>query len=85
MRDYPKHVLRVYDDGSRWGLAQYAVYYRERGSRARFYQMVSMSEHPFHPQGVGQHAEGMLGRHNGKLINFADLPADCQKLVLSEA
>jgi len=40
-----------------------------------------MSGAPFHPQGYGQHGEGKPGRHNGRRIAWADLPADCRRLV----
>ena len=66
-------------------------YYSDR------YSYLGMSDRPFHPQGLGQHGEielsynqiRQLRRGNGqrlfaylgKLINFGDLPEDCQKLV----
>jgi hypothetical protein len=55
-----------------------------------------MSTEPFHPQGFGQHGESDRGpadfppcrlggrNHLGKRIRFADLPPDCQKLVLQD-
>jgi hypothetical protein len=55
-----------------------------------------MSAEPFHPQGFGQHGESdrgpadfppcRLGRRNhlGKRILCADLPEDCQRLVLQD-
>jgi len=60
------------------------------------YAYVGMSENPFHPQGFGQHGESdrgpvdrpvaSLGRRNhlGKRILFADLPPDCQRLVVQD-
>jgi hypothetical protein len=45
---------------------------------------VGMSEHPYHPQGFGQHTDMKLGRHLGKRIAFKSLPPDCQKLVESD-
>lgn len=56
------------------------------GKRCLFVCYVGMSEHPYHPQGFGQHEEMPLHlvRHGGglgKRIMFADLPPDCQKLV----
>ncbi len=66
-------------------------YYSDR------YSYLGMSTRPFHPQGFGQHGEieifpndmrqlrkgkgQRLFSHLGKLINFDDLPEDCQKLV----
>lgn len=46
-----------------------------------------MSSMPFHPQGFGQHGEiedPRGGKHLGKRIKFAELPEDCQKLVVSD-
>jgi hypothetical protein len=49
-----------------------------------------MSEHPFHPQGFGQHGEAgdPIDRpaygHIGKRIKFEDLPEDCKRLVLMD-
>jgi hypothetical protein len=55
-----------------------------------------MNAAPFHPQGFGQHGESdrgpvdfppcRLGRRNhlGKRILFADLPPDCQRLVVQD-
>ncbi len=66
-------------------------YYSDR------YSYLGMSTRPFHPQGFGQYGEieiplnalrqlrrgkgQRLFSHLGKLINFNDLPEDCQKLV----
>ena len=51
-----------------------------------------MSDHPCHPQGYGQWGEmalchvGYKGRGGcfDKRVKFADLPEECQKLVLSD-
>ncbi len=60
------------------------------------YAYAGMSAEPFHPQGFGQHGESdrgpvdypvaRLGRRNhlGKRILFADLPPDCQRLVVQD-
>ena len=63
------------------------------------FQYVAMSALPFHPQGFGQHGESphqidvnewgfapAMGRKNhlGRRIPFSQLPADCQKLVMSD-
>jgi hypothetical protein len=45
---------------------------------------VGMSEHPFHPQGFGQHSSAIPGEHLGKRIKFTDLPEDCQKLIIQD-
>jgi len=64
-----------------------------------WFQYVSMNSAPFHPQGIGMHGENQtqidtnksgfapaMGRKNhlGIRIAFADLPPNCQKLVLQD-
>jgi hypothetical protein len=49
-----------------------------------FYPCLGMSASPFHPQGIGQHSDCVLGPHLGKRVPFATLPEDCQKAVLSD-
>jgi hypothetical protein len=83
MRDYPKGVIRVYDNGGKT-LDRYTVYYiwgedRHHASNGKMYSCVGMSCDPF--EGIGQHTMGMLGKHNGKIINFHDLPEICRELV----
>lgn len=64
------------------------------------YPYIGMSANPYHPQGFGQHGHTdhsacdavggkwppAIGRSNhlGKRIAFADLPADCQDLVIRD-
>lgn len=94
MRDYPKGVKRIYDSGEKT-FDRYTVYFSDRkawgitdkitkGSILSSWPYVGMSEHPFHPQGFGQHGNGCLGKQNGKIIDFKDLPEDCKKLVLQD-
>jgi len=60
---------------------------------------VGMSAYPFHPQGIGLHFEypyqvdapdgkwpPAIGRkcHLGRRVTFADLPPDCQKVVMQD-
>jgi hypothetical protein len=48
---------------------------------------LGMSEHPFHPQGVGQHFDmdaAVTAKTHGKKISFFDLPPDCQKAVIQD-
>lgn len=82
MRDYPKGISRVYDNGGEtWD--RYTVYYKwHRGDGLKFHEYVGMSEYPLH--GFGQHGTGLIGKHNGKLINYADLPAECRELISSD-
>lgn len=104
----PRYV-RCYDNGGKTFDRYTVVFtgnYRNipgRRCRAKYgpldFQNVGMSEHPFHPQGFGQHGESerqidvnkdgfapAIGRSNhlGKRILFVELPADCQKLVLRD-
>ncbi len=72
-----------YDNGGKT-VDRYTVAYPASVEHNGQVQMVGMSAHPFHPQGVGQHTTGKLGRHLGKRIRFQDLPADCQKLVIRD-
>lgn len=97
----PRYV-RVYDNGGvtadRYTVAYTGNFRREHPDHfRREYPYVGMSEHPFHPQGFGQHGSSKdrpcdvnskgwapaIGRtnHLGKRIPFGDLPKDCQRLV----
>jgi hypothetical protein len=75
-------IKAIYDNGGKT-LDRYEVVY-DAYCGDGLYEGVGMSEHPFHPQGFGQHGEVKPGRHLGKRIKFEDLPADCQKLVMSD-
>lgn len=83
----PKYI-RCYDSGPDGSADRYTVVYTRSGDGRCYY--VGMSGSPFHPQGVGMHGEhdSMIDRptygHLGKRIKFADLPEDCQKLVLRD-
>lgn len=86
----PRYI-RCYDNGGE-SFDRYTVVYTGRWAGKSPWQcfFVGMSANPFHPQGYGQHgeAEGMIDRpsygHLGKRIKFDDLPADCQRLVLTD-
>jgi hypothetical protein len=79
-----KGIKAIYDNGGET-IDRYTVYYsnpKDWGiTRPGIYPCVGMNAAPFHPQGFGQHGEGMLGRHNGKRIPFESLPEDCRKLI----
>ena len=51
---------------------------------------LGMSEHPYHPQGFGQHGwhERVIDypsyTHLGKKIKFKDLPEDCKRAVVDD-
>jgi hypothetical protein len=85
--------IRVYDSGGSgdrytvvfMNRADYGYgrdYIRQTG--CDFYPCVGMSGAPFHPQGICQHTDCMLGKHLGKRIPFAQLPEDCRKAVLQD-
>ena len=63
------------------GVDRYTVVYLDQPEDRGCYACVAMSAKPFHPQGFGQHAMCRVGSHLGKIIPFAALPLDCQKLV----
>jgi len=73
--------VRIYDNGGKTFDRYTVVYMDETECRHGRFAAVGMSEHPFHPQGFGQHCSAMPGRHLGVRITFETLPEDCQKLV----
>jgi hypothetical protein len=76
----PKNI-RCYDNGGKTA-DRYTVVYMDFPEHPEgCFMSLGMSEHPFHPQGFGQHSAARPGRYLGKRINFSDLPADCQKAV----
>lgn len=70
-------VKAIYDNGGKT-FDRFTVYYFKDGD---YYFGRGMSEDPTHPQGFGQCCHGQLGRHNGKRIDFEDLPVKCQEVV----
>jgi hypothetical protein len=76
--------------GETWD--RYTVVYLDEEDDRGMVPYVGMSERPFHPQGFGQHGEMPVGnvayRGRGgvfkKRIAFAELPPDCQRLVLQD-
>ena len=79
------NIHSVYDLGPET-FDRYSVYYKGRGTLCHTHagtlrEYVGMSADPCHPQGFGQHGLGKPGRHNGKRITFASLPAPCRALV----
>jgi len=77
-------ALRVYDNGGktfdRYTIIppRWATEYRER---SLLWTAIGSSEHPFHPQGFGQHVMAAPGPHLGKRIHWWDLPADVQRFA----
>lgn len=71
--------LQIFDTGGP-NFDRYTVIY-EDGS------YVSMSHNPLWPLGFCIHAgpeDIVIGPHLGKRINFEDLPADCQTVVMAD-
>lgn len=79
-------IHSIYDNGGE-SADRYTVYYKGRGTINSINgsrDCVAMDDRPFHPQGFGQHGQGMPGKHNGKRIKFEELPPDCQRLVMQD-
>jgi hypothetical protein len=74
-----KHVV-CYDNEGKTA-DRYTVIFTNRKNPNGTYDCLGMNEHPFHPQGFGQHSTAARGRHLGKKIQFENLPPDCQKFV----
>ena len=76
-----KRQVACYDNGGR-SFDRFTVVFLDCPERGwRQFSALAMSERPFHPQGFGQHCTAVPGRHLGRRIPFATLPADCQKAV----
>ena len=83
-KSYPDGVLLVCDSGDKVFDRYMVLYEPENG----VFPYVGMSANPFHPQGFGMHGD-MPVRYtvwgtNDKVIEFEDLPIDCQTLVLQD-
>lgn len=72
--------VKCYDDGGK-ALDRYTVVYLDEPCGNHLFACLGMSEHPFHPQGLGMHSTAMVGAHLGRRIPFASLPPDCRKAV----
>ena len=81
--------IRIYDDGGKT-IDRYTVVFTGNYKGRNGCDYVGMSEHPYHPQGFGQHgwSEMRIDRpkygHLGKKIKFTDLPKDCQRAVIDD-
>ena len=78
-------VHSIYDAGGSV-LDRYTVFYSGHGTREKDGTRLCrrMSEDPFHPMGIRQMCSGHPGPHCGIKITVADLPSDCQRLVLQD-
>lgn len=86
--DCPAGVLAIFDHPNTFD--RYTVIYRDviESHRGPILTYVGASEHPFHPQGFGQHGE--MEAHEAATFRYAnnrhackwsDLPPDVQRLV----
>ena len=73
--------VKCYDNGGTTFYRYTVVYIDQPERRVNTFACVGMSDNPFHPQGYGQHATAMVGRHLGRRIPFVSLPPDCRKVV----
>ena len=79
--------IKCYDNGGRT-FDRYTIVYLDYPERSDYtrntFQAVGCSEHPFHPQGFGQHTCCEAGLHLGEEVEFDTLPEDVKKLVHSD-
>jgi hypothetical protein len=78
-------VLRCYDNGGKT-FDRYTVVpprwaKEERERNSHLFNAIGASEHPFHPQGFGNHITAQPGPHLGKRVKWADLTPDVQKFA----
>jgi hypothetical protein len=75
-------IKACYIDESGKHADKYTVYFNVKFNRSgSLYECLGMSEHPTHPQGVSMFGGGQLGPHNGKKVNFEELPKHIQEHV----
>lgn len=74
--------VRIYDDPRT--IDRFTVVYLDHPERAGLFAARAMSDHPFHPLGFCQCTQAKPGRHLGRRIAFDDLPADCQRVIISD-
>lgn len=87
--------IRCYDAGPDGPMDRYTVVFSKRpafksAEAGTYWLHLGMSTNPCHPQGFGQHEETRhlpcdrpTSKHLGKKIEFTELPAACQTLVVS--
>ena len=78
----------IYDNSGE-SFDRYTIFYRENGWQP-WQNYIAASDHPFHPQGFGQHGETSPFyrradmEHIGKPVRFNKLPADVQRFALMQ-
>lgn len=93
----PPEVYEIRDSGPNKGADRYTVIYGGprfwndnyaeyywRQNKPRMRQGRAMSSNPRSPVGIGLFIDCEAGRHLGKLIAWADLPEQCQSVVLDD-
>lgn len=75
------HWVRCYDNGGRTFDRFTVVFLPGPVSGQKLYPCLGMSLDPYHPQGFGQHSEGVCGRHLGRRVRLCALPKPCQRAV----
>lgn len=75
--------VRIYDNGGKT-LDRFTAVYMDQKEYNGNFSARGMCESPFSPQGFGCSCVAKPGRHLGKRIKFAQLPKDCQKLILQD-
>ena len=82
-------VLRCYDNGGRsfdrytilpprWAVDHLSGRLVGGGT---LWAAIGSSQHPFHPQGFGQHISAVAGPHLGRRVRWDTLPANVQKFA----
>ena len=75
--------VRVYDNPKY--IDRYTVFYMDEHEGDRFYSCLAMNAIPLSPNfGFTQHSCGVPGKHTGRRILFADMPADCQTVAMRD-
>ena len=86
-KDYTDGVLGIYDNNGK-SFDRYTVVYDPWEYQGKLiFPYLAMSDNPFHPQGFAQHGElsfRYTKQSGEKVINFSELPVDCQKVIESD-
>ena len=87
--DGRRMVCRIFDTGHDGPMDRYTVAFK--GYRPYHgqivYPYIASSDHPFHPQGFGQHGEShqfMTGKGLGKRVSFESIPDDVKRFILDQ-
>ena len=87
LADGRRVVCKVFDLGAEQFDRYTIVFKAKRYRGALYWEYVGASEHPFHPQGFGQHGESyekIEGPHLGKRITFEQCPPGVQAFILQQ-